>query len=528
MAKKCTRPGISLAQATGPSVAPGSIAAGIPARARVWIDGHRGLVIAIAIGLAALAARLYALGDKPFWYDEVLTLLRSDKAPGAVALDSVQHNHMPTWFWLEWAAMHFGVTEFVVRLPAALFGAVCAGLAALVGTRTAGRWAGVTAGLLMALAPYQVAMGQEARSYPLVTCLIVVALWGLIRLLAEPTESEAGRPRTAGWVAYIAGTIGALYVLGVAIPWLAGANLAALVAIPLMRQGRLRLAVWWVAAQVLIVALVAPPFAFLAKYSTEGHGTAFNRSLRLGVGKIDTMVNATYLMRTTQTTTMETLPVGLPWFGFLVVALAVLGIWRLRNSPRLLAAILAPALSLPVVLFLSSGGRHNFMLPRYLSWDAAPYFILAGAGLSLIPGRARIAACAAIALLAIINLAPYYGAETHARWDLAAAEVAPQLRAGDVMLAAPPGTYARMFDTYAVRLGPEPTVWWIDDPGRAFEFLHSGHRLWVFYGGATTPDTDPVDIFAGTLTRFGKPRLHLVEGRRINIWLYDLSPAAKP
>jgi len=526
MANEHSRSSASLAQAA--DAKSGAVADVAPAfgRVRAWIVDHGDLVATVVVGLVAFAARLYGLGNKPFWYDEVLTLLRANQPFGAVAIDSMKHNHVPTWFWLEWAILGLGVGEFTLRLPAAILGAVCASLVQIIGARVAGRWAGAMAGLLMAFAPYQVAMGQEARSYAMVTALILVALWGLIRLLAESPAEDSGRSRTAGWVAYCAGTIGALYVLGVAIPWLVGANLAALVAIPAMRQGRLRLAAWWLAAQLLIVALVAPPFALLAKYSAEGHGTAFNRVLRFDLPRVETMIDATYLMRTTQTTTMEILPVGLPYFGFLVLALAALGIWRLRTSPRLLSAILAPAVALPVVLFLSSGGRHNFLLPRYLSWGAAPYFILAGAGLAVLPRRAQAAACALIAILALVNLVPYYGAETHARWDLAAADIAPQLRDGDVMLAAPQGTYARMFETYAARLGPVPNLWWISDPGRAFEFLHNGHRLWVFFGGATVPDTDSVDIFAATMSRFGKPKAHLVEGARINVWFYDLSPAA--
>jgi mannosyltransferase len=60
----------------------------------------------------------------------------------------------------------------------------------------------------MAVSPFDVQFGQEARPYTLFSCLVLLALWGLVRI-------AQGRQKGVfiSWAAYTIGTIGTLNVL---------------------------------------------------------------------------------------------------------------------------------------------------------------------------------------------------------------------------------------------------------------------------------------------------------------------------
>ena len=93
---------------------------------------------------------------------------------------------LPSWL------VPLGLGEDVMRLPAALFGAASCVVLFLLG-RTLGGWrSGMLAALLLALAPFQVQYGQEARSYTLVTTFILLGLWGRVLLAGDPVA--AARP----------------------------------------------------------------------------------------------------------------------------------------------------------------------------------------------------------------------------------------------------------------------------------------------------------------------------------------------
>src|SRR5262249_46211128 len=155
---------------------------------------------------------LYGLGAKPFWLDEVTSLKRATDSIHDLVLDALHNRHYPSYFLLLWAVARLGAGQFLLRLPSALFGAAAAALTAGSGGGGVGARPGAIAGLVLALSPFDVQLGQEARSYTLGGLLILVALWGLLRLAQRPAEAAQGGPRGA-WAAYCLGTAGALSVL---------------------------------------------------------------------------------------------------------------------------------------------------------------------------------------------------------------------------------------------------------------------------------------------------------------------------
>ena len=336
-----------------------------------------------AIGVFALALRLYGLGDKPFWLDEIASLRRATASLPDLVANSLSNNHYPSYFLLLWLVGQIGTSQWLLRLPSAVFGAVGASLTCAIGTRAAGRPSGAIAGLLMAVSPFEVQFGQEARSYTLVSCLILTALFGLVRLAQEP--AAAALPMRNGalrgaWIAYCLGTAAALSVLNVAIPWLLAANLGAIAISRRAGDNRRAFLRNWGLAQALILAIWIPSLAWVFAAGKgavlDGAGWAPAETSRT----IWAIVAPVYLLRISSFITFGLLPSNVPGLAVVSVTLAALGAWRLRRDTTVLAVLGCAALVLPLGLFLLSLFV-PVLVPRYFAWSAGPFFVFAGAGL---------------------------------------------------------------------------------------------------------------------------------------------------
>ena len=206
-------------------------------------------------------------GDKPFWLDEVTSLRRATAHLPDLATDSLHNGHYPTYFLLLWLVAKIGSSQSLLRLPSAVFGAIAASLTCAIGNRVSGLRGGVIAGLLMALSPFQVQFGQEARSYTLASSLILTALYGLVRLTQQPAAAAVPLNKRGAlwqaWSAYGLGTAAALDVLNIAIPWFIAANFAALAIA--RAAGSAKYGFWrnWITVQLLIVGVWAPMVALV-------------------------------------------------------------------------------------------------------------------------------------------------------------------------------------------------------------------------------------------------------------------------
>ncbi len=490
------------------------------ARAGRTLDRHGDLIAPAAIGLIALAARFYALGDKPFWLDEILTVRRANQDLATVIADSLHNHHLPTYFLLISAILPFGLGEAIVRLPSVLFGAFSAGLVCSIAGRFGGRAAGLVGGLLMALSPYQVQMGQEARSYAMVTCLILLGMWGAIRVVDAASQPARERPPArAGWIAYVVGTAGALLVLPVAIPWFVAANIAVLAFALKRSPERAAFMRRWIVVQLGIAAVAAPGLIAIA---VVNHGN-FMHAFDWIPPKVPTILRrslaATYLMRISDVASFELLPIGVPGMGLAGAALCLAGLWSMRRSPQTLALLGVALLALPVTLIAVSTLK-SVAIPRYFAWGAGPFFVLAGLGIAALPLRLRSFGCAAMLALATINLLPYYDAETKPRWDLAASHVNASLQSDDVILAADPWI-PYMFGAFAERLPSSQAVTVTQSVDEAASSLAAGHRVWAVYGRVGQGRMESFDTFRERIGVLGQATLQWDEGRHIHVLRFD-------
>lgn len=112
--------------------------------------------------------------------------------------------HPPLWFWTAaLSAKVFGLSEFSLRLPSALFGVACGYAIYLAGRRAYGATAGVVCALALGTSLEILVMARLAiQDTMLVFALVVATFWGWFAL-----RDHDGK---ALWVAAIAAAIGTL------------------------------------------------------------------------------------------------------------------------------------------------------------------------------------------------------------------------------------------------------------------------------------------------------------------------------
>jgi mannosyltransferase len=482
----------------------------------------------VVIATIALPLRLHGLGDKPFWLDEVVSLRRATSPLGGMVAGSLNNNHYPTYFLLLWLIAKAGTSPWLLRLPSALFGALGAGLACLVGRDADGPRTGVAAGLLLALSPFDIQYGQEARSYTLAACLILVGLWGMVRLAREPAASghywRGVRLPPPAWLAYCGGTAAALLVLNVAMAWLVAANLAAIViacASGVARRAFLRK---WAIAHGVIAAIWLPALIAIVISSKDGLAGAAGWSPKVSIAAIWAIAAPVYLHRISAFITFALLPPAAPGLAIAITVLAAGGCWRLlRRDAAVFAVIAAAGIVLPLLMVALSLVR-PVLVPRYFGWSAAPFFVLAGAALGGLSARRFAVSATAMAAACLVNLWPYYHAETKPRWDLLAAALNREAQPGDVVLLN--SWYSRYVMRAFVERGglADRELVLAFDPRDAAARLAPHHDLWIVFGRAGQAKLPTPVEYLASVAWLGRPADEQQFGRYIVLW--RLTPGA--
>lgn len=149
--------------------------------------------------------RLSHLGAKSLWLDEGATvaLARASWSRFAWIWWHGEANLQTIYFLLMRAWIHVGSSEFLVRLPSALFGIASIPLTYVVGRKFTGEMPSLVAAALLAFSPSAVYYSQEARSYSLA---ILMALLSTYFFVAAVEENRA-----RDWVLWTVCGIGSFY-----------------------------------------------------------------------------------------------------------------------------------------------------------------------------------------------------------------------------------------------------------------------------------------------------------------------------
>jgi mannosyltransferase len=483
----------------------------------------------IALAVLALSLRLHGLADKPFWYDEILTLNRAKLPLGELIVSALRHKHYPSYFLLAapFATAHHA--EWMLRLPSALFGAICVFLVTRLTTEIRTPAAGLVAGLLMALSPIEVQFAQEARPYTLISCLVLVAMWGLARIAQQ--SGAAAAPMTppeqlrGAWVAYVAGTLGALFVENNTVPWLLASNFALMAIVYRARSGQGTLLREWAWSQAVILLVWLPGLAIMLSINRGTVLDGLEWIPKASWDSVRSIVGAVYLFRIADMMTFTLLPAPLPVFGAVIVMIAALGAWRLRANPALLAVVGLAVLAMPATVLLTSAFQ-PLLVPRYLLWGTGAFFVLAGIGATALPARISVIVALFVAIGGAISLAPYYSSETKPRWDQAAAYLAGNVRPHDVIVAQNPGVRFVLNSYGRSSFNSEfPVLSW--NARDTEDLAAEGERAWAVYGRVGQGTLESEDEFRRKWSAFGTPAEQIRFGSFILVLRFDSPSAAR-
>jgi mannosyltransferase len=156
--------------------------------------------------VVALTLGLIGLGAQPLSFDERFT---RDTAtlPWSEIWDAARDTEAPhlVYYGLlkPWLAV-FGTSDWALRLPSMLFGALAAAATAALGRHLFDDLAGLVAGLALAASSFFVSWSQAARGYTLAVFLGTAATYAFVRACEERS--------TAWWAAWAALLAGAGWV----------------------------------------------------------------------------------------------------------------------------------------------------------------------------------------------------------------------------------------------------------------------------------------------------------------------------
>jgi 4-amino-4-deoxy-L-arabinose transferase-like glycosyltransferase len=278
----------------------------------VRIRRHAALLAVAGLSLLAFALRLSGMDQSLFGDEEILFRVVHDRAFGDV-LEVVHDTEStpPLHFLLAWASAQIGDPTVWVRLPSVLLGTATVPLVYLLGARTLGRSAGLVGAALVAIAPYAIFYGIEARAY---ATLGFLAILSTLALLAA---TRSGRPRW--WVAFAVTTCALLYTHYTAIFLIAAQIAWALLAFP----RRWRAILLSTGAAALLYLPWIPSFLVQRRDSAEQRYTEAD-SLGEAITRLLQVIPGHPFAR------LSEIP-GQPWLAMLAAVLAVataLAAWR--------------------------------------------------------------------------------------------------------------------------------------------------------------------------------------------------------
>lgn len=162
------------------------------------------LVLLIVL-LGTFVLRVFRLDVQSLWYDEAFSVYLAHFSVAEITARTAADIQPPLYYYLlhYWIALA-GDSEFAVRFVSLLFGTLTIPLLYVAARRLFNSTVALTGALLAMLAPLYVWYSQEARMYTLITFLLLLSSYALLRAL-EPGN------RRAWWAVFALANIAAAY-----------------------------------------------------------------------------------------------------------------------------------------------------------------------------------------------------------------------------------------------------------------------------------------------------------------------------
>jgi mannosyltransferase len=418
--------------------------------------------VLFAAMLLGTVLRLYQLEALDLAYDESATgyfsaLPWSDLWGPPAVLET----NPPLYYSLAWLVHRCGGTLEQIRYVSALAGVLCIPAAWALANRLAGRFAAAAAALLVATSASQIASSQLARGYSLLALAVLVALLCLVAVRQPSVGGSPSRVRIAAWWAgYVAAALVALYTHNTAPVILAACNVTVLAGVVFDRRAA------WPFLRALLAANVAVGLVYLfwvpvVLYQAT-HGPSISWIPRPGITEFRYQLMRVYGQRF--------IAAGQPIVDLLFLAAMIYGAWYYRSSRLVLALAAGVIAGGPLLMFVVSQWV-PLIHAETLLWAGPVGLIFVALGCSAL-GWARMWVLALLVALQLGGDASAIRSHTD-DWQQAVALIRANLRPGDTIFVAGPGTALLLahyglpeqsLDTRAIANGEAP--WYRNFPGK--------------------------------------------------------------
>lgn len=433
------------------------------------------IVLYLIAGAGLLASALTL--DDAYWLDEVLTVKALDGSYLHMLQHRIQGGHQPLYFTLAWLWGNlFGLGEVALRSLSWVILAAGVVLAAVVARLTINRTAGGIAAALAALSPQLLYFSQLVRPYVLMATLSLALVLTLLLYARQRTRARL------------------VLVAASSLLLLLTHNATVFAIVPLMLACLFWRTLWPAALAQLAALLAWTPWALWCKSHYTFHERlhwvppADARALLIGVANLtfDGPSLTKLASITGALAVWACVNLGL-------IALAVVGVMRLRSSDRLIAAAYFGPLACGVVamLFFDSD---LFPSVRYFAplIAVAPVLLAAAVTPTVGPRWWRwgqvIAACGLLLVAAAASARALVNPKHASSWREVAAVLAERAAPGEPVLAVeypeavPVAFYAdRPVDVLEPEVIERPRAWYATvNPRTTAELVAANPtRVWI-------------------------------------------------
>jgi len=143
--------------------------------------------------LLALGLRLYEAGSREIFYDDAFSYFLAKQSLGDIVTGTAADTMPPLYYFLLHYWMKLGENILVLRMLGVVLSLGMIAVVFDLGRRLAGAAAGLWAGLIVAVAPFQIYHAQELRMYTLLGLAQISYVWFFIRLREQGSSSDTGR-----------------------------------------------------------------------------------------------------------------------------------------------------------------------------------------------------------------------------------------------------------------------------------------------------------------------------------------------
>lgn len=408
----------------------------------------------VLITLLGALLRFWAIGSKSVWLDEAFSIWIANHPPAEIWAWLIQIDQHPPLHYvlLHYWQLGFGDLQGAVRSFSALCGSLAIPFVYCAATHIGSRRVGLVAALILAISPFHIRFGQEARMYALLTLGVAATLcfathllfaartfgkkrWGILwvgLVVAEAAVLWTHNTAAIFFPVALNGAVGGFLLWGRAVESTAGVD-------------HPRFARQWLLAQAAVFVLWLP---WLWPFVQQSIGV--DSEFWIAPPTRDS------IRWTFHNFNFFYLPKWVPFYGWwgrvywAIAALAVVWIWRTPRRVLLLWAIFL----LPPILSLLVSLRRPIFYDRTLIWITLPYAILLALGVDWLAQTARVLlrkvallrplqrfwnplTYAPLLLVVVLSgsaLHNYYNYFDKEEWDVAAAHVAARMQPEDLVL----------------------------------------------------------------------------------------------